>query len=210
MGAKAREKLDLHKLHHREYAAPHDPSIIEVGTGRYLVIAGRGRPGGPEFQAKLGALYGMAFTIKMTRKQAGKGDYVVAGLEGQYWPDTAFPDPFDVPLDTMNWRLLVRTPEAVTEGDVDAAARKLESRGKGEWVREVALFSMAEGACVQMLHVGPYADEPHTIRRMTAFSEERGYEVHGQHHEIYLSDPRRVPPERLRTILRLPIRVRTG
>ena len=208
MGAKARNKLDLHTLHKREYVAPRDPVIVDVERGHYLVVGGHGRPGGPEFQAKLGALYGMAFTIKMTRKQAGKSDYVVAGLEGQYWPDAAFPDPFDVPLDHMNWRLLVRTPEAVGDDDLDRAAKTLEARGKGEWVREVALLSMAEGTSVQMLHLGPYENEPDTIRRMTAFAEEHGYEVHGWHHEIYLSDPRRVPPERLRTILRLPVRAR--
>ena len=210
MGAKPRSKLDLHKLHKKEYVVPLEPAIVDVGPGHYLAIGGHGRPGGPEFQAKLAALYGMAFTIKMTRKQAGKSDYVVAGLEGQYWPDAAFPDPFDVPLDHMNWRLLVRTPESVTEKDLDGAAPKLEARGKGEWVREVALLSMAEGRCVQMLHVGPYEDEPATIQRMLAFAEQGGFEVHGWHHEIYLSDPRQVPPERLRTILRLPVRARTG
>lgn len=209
MGAKPRQKLDLHQLHRREYVAPREPALVDVGPGHYLVIEGHGRPGGPEFQAKLGALYGMAFTIKMTRKQAGKSDYVVAGLEGQYWPDAAFPDPFDVPLDHMNWRLLVRTPEAVGEDDLARAATTLEKRGKGEWTREVALLSMAEGRCVQMLHVGPYDQEPDTIRRMMAFAEERGFAVHGWHHEIYLSDPARVPPERLRTILRLPVRPRT-
>ena len=208
MGAKPRQKLDLHHLHRREYVAPREPVLVDVGPGHYLVTEGHGRPGGPEFQAKLGALFGMAFTIKMTRKQAGKSDYVVAGLEGQYWPDAAFPDPFDVPLEHMNWRLLVRTPEAVGEDDLARAATTLETRGKGEWTREVALLSMAEGRCVQMLHVGPYDKEPDSIRRMMAFAEERGLEVHGWHHEIYLSDPARVPPERLRTILRLPLRAR--
>ena len=208
MGAKARTKLDLHERHKQEYVAPREPAIVDIPHGHYLVIGGHGRPGGPEFQAKLGALYGMAFTIKMTRKKAGKSDYVVAGLEGQYWPDAPFPDPFDVPLDRMNWRLLVRTPETVGEEDLARAAAALEARGKGDWVREVTLLAMAEGPCVQMLHVGPYENEPETILRMTAFADEHGYEVHGWHHEIYLSDPRRVPPERLKTILRLPVRAR--
>lgn len=208
MGAKPRRKLDLHEIHKQEYVAPREPAIVDIGPGHYLVIEGHGRPGGAEFQAKFGALYGMAFTIKMTRKQAGKSDYVVAGLEGQYWPDAPFPDPFDVPLEHMIWRLLVRTPEAVGEDDLTEAVRTLEQRGKGAWVRDVALLSMAEGRCVQMLHVGPYENEPGTIRRMLAFADERGFEVHGWHHEVYLSDPRRVPPERLRTILRLPVRAR--
>ncbi len=91
MSVKARQtsgsKLDLHRLHRDEYAPAREPIIVDVGEGRYLAVDGRGEPGGPEFQDKLGALYGMAFTIKMTRKHAGLGDYVIAGLEGQYWPD---------------------------------------------------------------------------------------------------------------------------
>ena len=87
MGAKPRPKLDLQKHHKSEYAAPRAPAIVEIGAGRYLAICGRGRPGGPEFQSRLGALYGVAYTIKMARKRAGKADYVVAGLEGQYWTD---------------------------------------------------------------------------------------------------------------------------
>jgi len=208
MGAKPKAKLDLHKRHKREYAAAKTPAIVEIGTGRYLAICGRGRPGGPAFSARVGALYGVAFTIKMARKQAGKGDYVVAGLEGQYWTDAATTQPFDPPLDSMSWRLLIRTPERVTERDLEAAVTALERGGKGDGVREVVLLSMAEGSCVQMLHVGPYQMEPESIGRMSTFAAERGLEVHGWHHEIYLSDPARVPPERLRTILRLPVRAR--
>jgi hypothetical protein len=209
MSVKARQKsnskLDLHRLHRDEYAPAREPIIVDVGEGRYLAVDGRGEPGGPEFQDRLGALYGMAFTIKMTRKHAGLGDYVVAGLEGQYWPDPGV-SALDAPLDTMNWRLMVRTPEAVTEDDLDAARSTLKQRDRGAWVDNVMLVSMAEGPSVQMLHVGPYEAEPATIGTMVEFARAQGFEVHGHHHEIYLSDPRRVPPERLRTILRLPVR----
>jgi hypothetical protein len=209
MSVKARQtsgsKLDLHRLHRDEYAPAREPIIVDVGEGRYLAVDGRGEPGGPEFQDKLGALYGMAFTIKMTRKHAGLGDYVIAGLEGQYWPDPGV-SALDAPLDIMNWRLMVRTPEAVTEDDLDAARSTLKQRDRGAWVDNVMLVSMAEGPSVQMLHVGPYEAEPATIGTMVEFARAQGFEVHGHHHEIYLSDPRRVPPERLRTILRLPVR----
>ena len=209
MGAKARTKpeakLDLHKLHRNEYAPAREPIVLVVADGRYLAVEGRGEPGGRAFQEKLGALYGMAFTIKMTRKHAGLGDYVVAGLEGQYWPDPGV-SPLEAPLDTMNWRLMVRTPDTVTGEDLEAARRALRQKGRGSWVDHVVLVSMAEGPCVQMLHVGPYEKEPATIGTMVEFAQRQGFEVHGRHHEIYLSDPRRVPPERLRTILRLPVR----
>ncbi len=209
MGAKARArpeaKLDLHRLHRDEYAPAREPIILDLSDGRYLAVDGRGEPGGSEFQEKLGALYGMAFTIKMMRKRAGLGDYVVAGLEGLYWPDPGL-SPFEAPLDTLNWRLLIRTPDTVNDGDVEAGRLALKQKGRGAWVDDVVLLSMAEGPCVQMLHVGPYDKEPETIRRMEEFAQQQGFELHGRHHEIYLSDPRRVPPERLRTILRLPVR----
>ncbi len=208
MGVKrtvATEKVDLFKKHHAEYVAPSKPQLITVGPARYLAVTGRGRPGGEEFQAKLGALFGVAFTIKMTRKFAGKGDYVVGKLEGQYWPDPGVPDPFDPPLDEMNWRLMIRTPAVVGASDVKDAVAKLTAKGKGDRADEVAVYDVTQGVCVQMLHVGPYDREIESIKRMLAFAEPQGYTYGGPHHEIYLSDPRRVPPERLRTILRLPL-----
>ncbi len=199
------EKVDLFKKHRAEYVAPSTPQLITVGPARYLAVTGRGRPGGEEFQAKLGALFGVAFTIKMTRKLAGKGDYVVGKLEGQYWPDPGVPDPFDPPLDEMNWRLMIRTPDVVGASDVKDAVARLTAKGKGDWADEVAVYDVTQGVCVQMLHVGPYDREIESIKRMLAFAEPQGYTYGGPHHETYLSDPRRVPPERLRTILRLPL-----
>lgn len=147
MGDKGKtEKVDLYKLHKADYAAPKKPVLLEVAPARYLGIDGEGKPGGEEFQARVGALYGAAFTIKMTRKFAGKGDYAVCKLEG-----------------------------------------------------------LDEGQCVQMLHLGPFDAERETIAVMRAFMDEEGLTRRGLHHEIYLSDPRRVAPERLRTILRLPV-----
>jgi hypothetical protein len=199
------EKIDLFKKHSAEYVAPATPQLVTVGAAHYLAVTGRGRPGGDEFQAKLGALFGVAFTIKMTRKFAGKGDYVVGKLEGQYWPDPGVPDPLDPPLDDMNWRLMIRTPEMVGRRDLTDAVEKLTEKGKGDRADEVELYALTQGVCVQMLHVGPYDQEMQTVRPMLAFAESKGYRYDGPHHEIYLSDPRRVPPDRLRTILRLPL-----
>jgi hypothetical protein len=109
------------------------------------------------------------------------------------------------PPDTWNWKLLMRVPEFIKAADVKAAIRTLEKKGKAPGAAEVYLEKLNEGTCVQMLHVGPYATEEETIAQMMAFANEQGLAFHGLHHEIYLSDPRRVPPQRLRTILRHPV-----
>ena len=200
------DKVDLVKLHKTEYLAPKKPVLVDTQKAQYLAVSGRGAPGGEDFQSKIGALYGVAFTVKMTRKFEGKGDYVVSKLEGQYWPDSNELDFKNVRPEELNWRLLIRTPDFVAKRDLNVAVAKLIDKNKGEEVKEVELASLSEGKCVQMLHVGPYDKESETVEKMLAFAESEGFEAGGRHHEIYLSDPRRVVPEKLRTILRLPVR----
>jgi hypothetical protein len=198
-------KLDLYKLHQAEYAATRKPALVELEPATYLAISGQGAPGGKQFTASIGALYGVAFTIKMTRKFAGKQDYTVCKLEGQWWtePESDFAK---LPPDEWRWKLLIRTPDFISEADLRQAIAALLKRGKGQDANRVRLESLAEGLCVQMLHVGPYDKECETIALMKTFAEKKGLAFSGKHHEIYLSDPRRVPPERLRTILRHAVR----
>ena len=200
-------KLDLYKVHKAEYAAAGKPALVGLKPATYLAIVGQGAPGGEQFTASIGALYGVAFTIKMTRKFAGKQDYAVCKLEGQWWTD-AGADFAKVPRDQWQWKLLIRTPDFVGEADLRQAVTVLLKRGKGEDVKRVRLESLAEGPCVQMLHVGPYDQGCQTIAVMQAFAQQKGLEFSGKHHEIYRSDPRRVPPDRLKTILRHPVRGR--
>ena len=202
---KPQPKLDLYKLHKAEYAATRKPALVELRAAYYLAISGQGAPGGERFTASIGALYSVAFTIKMTRKFEGKEDYAVCKLEGQWGSDSA-QDFANLPRDQWFWKLLIRTPEFVGEEDLRRAFEVLLRRGKGQEVRSVRLETLAEGPCVQMLHVGPYDRECETIAAMKAFAEKRQLQFSGRHHEIYLSDPRRVPPERLKTILRQPVR----
>jgi hypothetical protein len=147
----------------------------------------------------------MAFTIKMTRKFAGQQDYAVCKLEGQWWSELAA-DFARLPKDQWLWKLLIRTPDFIKDDDLLQAVAVLLKRGKGEDVKRVRLESLAERLCVQMLHVGPYDRECETIAVMRAFAEKQQLGFAGKHHEIYLSDPRRVPPERLKTIVRQPVR----
>jgi len=199
------DKLDLYKEHREEYVAKKAPVLVTVGAGQYLTIRGRGEPGGEAFQAKLGALYAAAFTIKMTRKFAGQ-DYKVCHLEGLWWGQDEAAGFFNQPKAEGCWKLLIRVPDFLTSDDLNDAKDKLLAKGKGPEVNAVELETIEEGRCVQMLHLGPYDAEANTIQAMRRFAAEAGLTFHGRHHEIYLSDPRRVPPERLRTILRMPVR----
>jgi hypothetical protein len=200
------EKIDLYKIHKTDYAAPKKPVWVDIAKASYLTVSGSGAPGGGDFQARIGALYGMAFTIKMTRKFEGRGDYTVCKLEAQWWHGDGSPDFQNAPPDQWRWKLLIRTPEFVGASALSSAAGKLRSKGKGDRVEDVTLESLAEGKCVQMLHVGPYEREGETVEIMHRFAEGQGYTFGGLHHEVYLSDPRRVPPERLKTVLRRPVR----
>ena len=196
-------KTDLYRRYKREYVAPKNPALVRVGPARYLSVSGRGDPNGPGFGAAVGALYGVAFTIKMAKK-AAKKDYVVAKLEGLWWGERRGKLLIDAPRKTWRWKVLIRVPTFVTAADLGRAKRELLRRGKSGGT--VRLESLREGRVVQLLHVGPYDREHESLGRMEEFARAQGVRFAGRHHEIYLSDPRRVAPTKLRTILRRPVR----
>lgn len=189
-------KLDLYKEHQEEYVAKQKPAILKVKPAKYLTIEGSGDPGGKEFQDGVGALYAIAFTIKMAKKFASL-DYHVAKLEG-LWSDFK-------PGGPCKWKLMIRTPEFIKQRDVDNAVEVSVARGKHSMVEQVKLETIDEGTVIQALHVGPYAAEAATVRLMEEMAAAQGFRPSGLHHEIYLSDPRRVAPENLKTILRQPL-----
>lgn len=198
------DKLDLMKLHKNEYAMPKEPVLVNVKPAKYLGVVGKGKPGSDLFQAQIGALYGLAYTIKMTRKSGGGEDFKVCTLEGLYWPA----DPSKCIMDetnTFNWKLMIRMPGSVTQKEFNAALAAIKKKGKAGPFDDVRLETIKEGKCVQVLHVGPYDAERPTIARMQAFVESKGLKAQGLHHEIYMSDPRRIKPEKLKTILRQPV-----
>ena len=200
----ATPKLDLYKVHKAEYVTPKKPVLIQTKPAKYLTITGHGAPGDEVFQKCVGALYAVAFTLKMARKFAGK-DYKVCHLEGLWWGDVKVGDFTAQPSETWNWKLIIRVPDFISAKDLKDTIAALKEKGKPPQTAEVKLETVDEGQCVQMLHVGTYASEGATISQMLALAAEKGLSCHGLHHEIYLSDPRRVAPERLRTILRLPV-----
>jgi hypothetical protein len=199
------KKFDIYKEFADDYVTPKTPSFVQIKRAVYLAIAGRGEPGGKLFTASIGALYNVAFTIKMARKFAGS-DYTVSKLEGLWWVDDPKRLFMDEPPAAWNWKLMIRVPDFITEKETAAAIEKLLAKGKPREVANVNLEALTEGHCVQVLHLGPYDKERPTIDAMHAYAEENGVTFHGLHHEIYLSDPRRVAPAKLRTILRHPVK----
>ncbi len=190
---------DLVAQHKDEYAMRKDPALVTVRAGRYLWATAAGAAGDAEFQAKLGALYGHAYTIKFAKKQAGADTFKVAPLEALWWV-AGGGQVFTAPKRSWRWKLLIRVPPSVRPADVRAARAAL--RAKGRPATGLRRETITEGSSVQMLHIGAYGDEPDTIARIDAFAHDHRLRFRGRHHEIYLSDPRRVPPARLRTILR--------
>ena len=202
--------LDLVKLHKPLYqpSAKH-PAIVEVPELAFLMVDGRGDPETAEpYHQALEALYSVAYTLKSTLKKTDpERDFKVAPLEGLWWADEEAPAMADLQRDrdAWNWTMMIAVPDTVPPAEVaaawEAAARKRELPA----APLLRLERLEEGLAAQIMHVGPYSEEAPTIERLHAFAAAEGYELRGRHHEIYLGDPRRTAPERLKTVLRHPV-----
>ena len=199
-------KLDLKKEHKTYYKAKIIPEVVEFGEIPFLTIEGKGEPGGKEFTSKVEALYSLAYGVKNLCKKQGK-DFVVPNLEGLWWVESDKPA-LDVPRGEWLWKLLIRMPEFVTSEIVEKAKVEVIKRRGIELVDEIKFEKLTEGKCVQVLHIGPYSTEPESLAKMRKLMEEKNLVENGLHHEIYLSDPRRVPEEKWKTILRQPVKER--
>lgn len=198
-------KIDLLKEHRGEYVKPKKPVLIDTTPASYLAVDGTGGPGGELFTDRIGALYGMAFTIKFRAKFAGR-DFAVCKLEALYGVGGQVAADFaKLPQEEWNWRMLIRVPDFINDADLEAARAALREKQKPGDFDAVHLATIEEGPCVQVLHVGPYEEEERTVALIDAFCAEEGLKSHLWHHEIYLSDPRRIPPDRLKTIIRHPV-----
>lgn len=174
---------------------------------------GRGDPSGAAYQAAMSALYAVTFTLKMSRlgpwQPEGYFDYVLPPLEGFWWTEEGGHDLLSVPRSTWRWTSALRAPEYATPQVLRWALEECARKKPGVDLSGVRLETVTEGLCVQCLHVGPYDAETAAMERMMTFAGEQGLRPSDdparRHHEIYLGDPRRVPPEKWRTILRLPV-----
>jgi hypothetical protein len=205
--------VDLKKTHKTLFSPPREPVMVDVPELAFLMVDGSGDPNGPGFGDAIQALYGASYTLKFqVKKEAPELDYGVAPLEGLWWVPGGLSDPRngDVVIDKekFEWTAMIMQPEVVTGERLERAVAEL-LRKKGNdapaALARVRLERFAEGRSAQVMHFGPYADEGPTIQRLHEFIAERGCRPHGRHHEIYLGDPRRCAPEKLRTVVRQPV-----
>ncbi|HYM83210.1 MAG TPA: GyrI-like domain-containing protein [Candidatus Dormibacteraeota bacterium] len=182
--------------------------FVDVPERRLLAVDGEGEPGGAEFQEAFQALYSTAYTLHFALKKTGQEPGTIGALEGLWERTDASPEtPFDEAGDpaAWRWRVMLPMPDAATEADLAAAMEAAAAKKEIPGLARLRLVTWTEGPCVEALHVGPYATERETIDRMLAAAAERGLRPHGAHHEIYLGDPRRSDPAKLRTVLRQPV-----
>ena len=210
--------FDYKKMYKEFYMPKNKPGIVEVPPMNFIAVRGKGDPNDEqgEYKKAMELLYGVAYTIKMSKKGGreieGYFDYVVPPLEGFWWQETAE----GVRLkgvdyshkESFCWISLIRLPDFVTKEDFDWAVSEASRKKKTDFSK-VEFFTYDEGLCVQCMHIGSYDDEPATVALMCDHAHENGYEINitesRYHHEIYLSDARKVPPEKRKTVLRYPI-----
>jgi hypothetical protein len=193
------EPIDLKKRHKELYRASESPSRVHAPDSSYLMVEGTGRPGDETYQRAIEKLYGVAYTMKFALKGAGTLDFKVPNLECLW-----LSDPAEVSIDDWQWRLLIRIPDEITEAYVQAACSSLHEK-KGVDASEVRLGRWEEGPAVQIRYVGPYDGIAEAYDTLTEFAEAEGLPLEPIGHEVYLSDPRRTAPEKLQTIIRIPI-----
>ena len=208
--------FDFKKEYKEFYMPAARPSIVTVPPMNYIAVRGEGDPNAEDgaYKQAIGLLYGIAFTIKMSKKGdhriEGFFDYVVPPLEGFWWQDGVKWIDY-ARKDRFQWISVIRLPDFVTKKDFDWAVAEATRKKKTDFSR-AEFLTCDEGLCVQCLHIGSYDDEPATVEQMHRYMEELGYALditeQRLHHEIYLNDVRKVAPEKLKTVIRHPIRLR--
>ncbi|MFN8379165.1 MAG: GyrI-like domain-containing protein [Anaerolineae bacterium] len=177
---------------------------MDIPEQPFLMIDGEGDPSQAPFQQGIGALYSAAFTLKFTFKKGRAIDFPVMPLEGLFGSDIAGGVPTE-PENFWHWTIMITVPDLITPDDVAEAVAAAGKKKPNPALALVRLDRLSEGRVAQVLHIGPYAEEHATIEALHAFIAAEGYRPHGRHHEIYLSDPARTAPERMKTILRHPV-----
>jgi hypothetical protein len=198
------------------HPSPKKVELVQVPCLQFAMVDGAIEKGlepgrSPLFQEATQALYGISYTLKFTfkKRKTNAIDYPVMALEGLWWVENGT---FDISIkDNWSYTLMILQPDLINEETFSGAIAEVRrKRGDSPALSKTRLKSFEEGPCMQIMHVGPYATEPATVDRMEAFSKENGYRdlvgLGGKHHEIYLGDPRRGDPSKLKTILRHPIK----
>ena len=201
-------KLDLTKTDKTYYKAKTSPEILHIEKTNYISITGKGNPSGKEFLEKIQALYGTAYILKFMLK-AVNNDFVVPKLEALWSFDTEKyaaismdEAPLKIPRTEWNYRIMIRMPDFVTKKQTEEVINTAINKKQIELAKSIEFYEMAEGKVIQILHIGPFEDEPQTLKKIQEFSIENNLQQNGLHHEIYLSDFRKTAPEKLKTLLR--------
>lgn len=208
--------FDFKKEYKEFYLPKRRPEIVDVPAMHYVAVRGSGDPNAENgaYQQAVGVLYGVAYTLKMSHKSGyqmeGFFEYVVPPLEGFWWQDGKTAVDYS-DKSSFQWIAMIRLPDFVTEKDFAWAVSEVERKKKLD-CSAAEFLTVEEGLCVQIMHLGPYDDEPESVARMDEYLAEQGYENDlsetRRHHEIYLSDPRRAAPEKWKTVIRHPIKKR--
>ena len=204
-----------YKKEYKEYYLPKNkPQIVDIPIINFIAVRGKGDPNeeGGEYKTALELLYGIAYTIKMSKKTdyriEGYFDYVVPPLEGFWEQEGKVGIDYSRKSD-LKWTAMIRVPDFVTKADFDWAVAQAAEKKKLDFSK-VEFITVEEGLCVQCMHMGSYDDEPATVALMDSYAESMGYDIditpQRQHHEIYLSDPRKTAPEKLKTVIRHPVK----
>ncbi len=206
--------FDFKKEYKEFYLPPAKPVIVTVPKANYIAVRGKGDPNdeGGAYQQAIGVLYAVAYTLKMSYKTdhriEGFYDYVVPPLEGFWWQEGIDGIEYS-DKSTFCWISVIRLPDFITQADFDWAVETASKKKKID-CSSTEFLTIDEGLCVQIMHIGPYDNEPASVALMDRFLEENGYEndlsVTRLHHEIYLSDARKVAPENWKTVIRHPIK----
>ena len=206
-------RLDLRRQY-KEFYLPSAKEVVLVDVPDFLFIALEGtveagvRPGDSEsFREAMAAMYGVGYSLKFMSKLRREDpiDFTVMAVEGLWSTESGTKFDFDWREPSI-YTLLIMQPDHITSGMFEQAVADTRSKRPNPALDHLRLERWYEGPAVQIMHIGPYADEPGTLEKMDAFAEEHGYEFHGRHHEIYIGDPTRTKPENLKTVLRHPVK----
>ena len=200
-------KLDLKKQYRELYLpSTKECSVVDVPELQFLMIDGAGDPNtSDEYREALEALYAMSYTLKFLSKQTLGIDYVVMALEGLWWTED-MADFSEDDKSAWNWTSMIMQPSHLTKAHFEQAVEQVRAKKDPVALNRMRFQSFHEGLSVQIMHLGPYAEEAPTIARLHQFASDSGYRLQDKHHEIYLSDPRRAAPEKMRTVIRQPVK----